>query len=121
MKKLVLTMALSAIASTAFAGGGKTSILHCGVDEDGEVMRYVAISVSKRAKGHMNHVAGSIDSVDTGEIDENGEAIYVDYERTDMDCVLEGEGGLADSVNICSSEAGQEEGLECGQLVAEQI
>jgi hypothetical protein len=121
MKKLVLTLALSAIASTAFAGGGKISILHCGVDEGGDVMRYVAISVSKRAKGHMNHVAGSTDSVDTGEIDGNGEAIYVDYERTNMDCLLEGEGGLANSVNTCSSDFGQVEGLECGQLVAEQI
>jgi len=121
MKKLVLTMALSAIASTAFAGGGKTSILHCGLDEEGDVMRYVAISVSKRAKGHMNHVAGSTDSVDTGEIDESGEAIYVDYARTNSDCVLEGEGGLANAVNLCSPDSGQVEGLECGQMVAEQI
>ena len=65
MKKLVLTLALSAITSTAFAGGGKISILHCGVDEGGDVMRYVAISVSKSARGHTNHVIGSTDSVET--------------------------------------------------------
>ena len=121
MKKLVLTLALSAITSTAFAGGGKISILHCGVDEGGDVMRYVAISVSKKARGHTNHMPGSTDSVDTGEVDENGEAIYIDYERTNSDCLLGGEGGLANSVNMCSSEAGQEEGLECGEMVAEQI
>ena len=121
MKKLVLTLALSAITSTAFAGGGKISILHCGVDEGGEAMRYVAISVSKNAKGHTNHGTGSTDSVDTGEIDENGEAIYIDYERTNSDCLLGGEGGLANAINMCSSELGQEEGLECGEMVAEQI
>ena len=54
-------------------------------------------------------------------IDENGEAIYIDYERTNLDCLLGGEGGLANSVNMCSSDLGQEEGLECGEMVAEPI
>jgi hypothetical protein len=79
---------MSAMASTSFAAANKTSILHCGVEYGDDSMTYVEISVSKKAKGHYRHVAGSIDSVDTGSLDENDEPIFVDYVRTGSDCVV---------------------------------
>ena len=118
MKKLVLTLAISAIATTAFAGGGKTSILHCGVESGDLNMTYKAISISKNSKGHgKNHVVGSIDSVPTGELDEvTDEEIYVDYVRAADDCLLEGEADDLGIAALCVEEE-QYEGADCGMEV----
>jgi hypothetical protein len=118
MKKLVLTLAISAMATTAFAGGGKTSILHCGVGSGDLNMTYKAISISKNSKGHgKNHVVLSIDSVPTGAFDElTNEEIYVDYVRAADDCLLEGEAGDLGIADLCV-EGEQDEGVECGMKV----
>ena len=115
MKKLVLTLAISAMATTAFAGGGKTSILHCGVELGDANMTYTAISVSKNSKGHgKNHVVGSIDSVPTGTFDDDtGEEIYIDYVRGGADCLLEGAPGDMGIEALCE-EATQYDGATCG-------
>jgi hypothetical protein len=90
MKKLALTIALSALASTAYAGGAKTSILHCGCNIDGTDMVYKEISVSKKSKGHRNHVATSTDACVSGYDVENN-PLYTDFVRTGDDCTLAGE------------------------------
>jgi hypothetical protein len=115
MKKLALTLAISAMAATAYAGGGKTSILHCGVELGDANMVYKAISVSKNSKGHgKNHVIGSIDSVATGTFDETtGEEIYIDYVRAGADCLLEGEAGDLGIDALCE-ETTQFDGATCG-------
>ena len=112
MKRLVLTLAMTAMASTAFAAADKASILHCGVEFGSESMTYVEISVSKKAKGHYNHVAGSIDSVDSGTVDENGDPIFVDYVRNGSDCVV-GEEAWGD-LEPCGEL--QTAGAVCGAL-----
>jgi hypothetical protein len=117
MKKIALALAISAMASTASAGGGKISILHCGIEYGDETMNYVEISVSKKAKGHFNHVAGSIDSVDTGMLDGDELPIFVDYVRNGSDCVL-GE-DLWGDLQSCGEL--QTEGTECGSMVLDQI
>ena len=115
MKKLLLTLAISAMATTAYAGGGKTSILHCGVGLGDAGMTYTAISVSKNSKGHgKNHIVGSIDSVATGTFDEiTEEEIYVDYVRAGADCLLEGEAGDLGIDALCD-EVTQFDGATCG-------
>ena len=114
MKKLTLACLVSVLSLSAQAGGGKTSILHCGVELNDEGMVYKAISVSKNSKGHgRNHLVGSIDSVGTGEIDpENGEEVFVDYVRAGADCLLEGEPGDLGIEALC--EGDQVEGAVCG-------
>ena len=112
MKKLALILAMSAMASTASAAANKTSILHCGVDYGDNSMTYVEISVSKKAKGHYRHVAGSIDSVDTGMLDENEDPIFVDYVRAGSDCVV-GEEAWGD-LEPCGEL--QTAGAECGTM-----
>jgi hypothetical protein len=90
MKKLILTLAISAIASTAYAGGGKTSILHCGCTEIGDAMVYKEISVSNKSKGHKNHVSSSSDACFVGY--ENDLPVYQDFIRIGDDCTLKGDG-----------------------------
>jgi hypothetical protein len=118
MKKLVLTLAISVMATTAYAGGGKAPILHCGVELGDANMTYKAISVSKNSKGHgRNHLIGSTDSVATGVIDEiTQEEIYVDYVRAGDDCLLEGEAGDLGIAALCE-EATQYDGAICGMEV----
>jgi hypothetical protein len=115
MKRLALTLAISAMATTAYAGGGKTSILHCGVELGDANMVYKAISVSKNSKGHgKNHVIGSVDSVATGTFDDDtGEEIYIDYVRAGADCLLEGEAGDMGIAELCI-EPEQVDGAICG-------
>jgi hypothetical protein len=98
MKKIALTIVISAFASTAFAGGAKTSILHCGCTEDGTAMAYEEISVSKNSKGHKNHVALSADSCMSG-YDSDGFALFTDFVRTGDDCTL---GGSLDGLTACA-------------------
>ena len=80
MKKLLVTSAcllLSCVAGAAMAAKPeKSQILHCGCifdDDLGEAaMVYTEISVSRNAKGHLNHTAGSIDSCVVGVDDDGG-------------------------------------------------
>ena len=100
MKKLILTIATATLASTAYAGPGKTAILHCGCTEDGDAMVYEEISVSSKSKGHRNHVATSTDACVSGyDLDDN--PIYTDFVRTGDDCTLDGElNGLSDCADF---------------------
>ena len=115
MKKLILALAISSLATTAYAAGGKTSILHCGVELGDANMVYTAISVSKNSKGHgKNHIVGSIDSVATDTFDDiTGEEIYVDYVRAGDDCLLEGTAGDLGIAALCD-EVTQYDGAICG-------
>lgn len=114
LKAFVAIMFLG-VGTAAHAQKPKISILHCGVDEVNETMVYKAISVSKASrKGHGNHVVGSIDSEGTGEFAESGdgiiEEVFVDYVRTDADCLLDGNGELP----MCESQV---EGGTCGRIL----
>jgi hypothetical protein len=92
MRKLVLSLAC--LTALGFAGGamaqpphGKATILHCGcvLDADNVVgMAYVQVSVSSKARGHLNHAADSLDSCVTADGD------LVDFMRTGSDCQLDG-------------------------------
>jgi hypothetical protein len=118
MKKLVLTLAISVITSTAYAGGGKASILHCGIGQGDTDMTYKAISISKKSKGHgRNHVVGAVSSVGTGIIDEETqEEIQIEYVRSGADCLLKGVQGDAGIAALCD-EATQYSGAICGTEV----
>lgn len=118
MKKLVLTLALSVIAGTAYAGPGKVSILHCGVKAGDADMTYKAISISKKSKGHgRKHVVGSISSVGTGMIDEETqEEIQIEYVRSGADCLLTGAPGDASIAAVCDVMT-QYAGAVCGTEV----
>ena len=89
MKKILLTLAISAVASTAYAAKEKTSILHCGCTEAGDAMVYEEISVSKNSKGHKNHLATSTDACVSG-YDIEGSPLFTDFVRTGDDCSLSG-------------------------------
>ena len=66
---------------------GKANILHCGCVawSDGTIgMAFVPIEVSSKAKGHLNHVAGTTDSC------YDGVSTYVDVTRSASDCQVDG-------------------------------
>jgi len=112
MRKLALTIAISALASTAYAGGGKTSILHCGCTEAGDAMVYEEISVSKKSKGHKNHVASSADACFVGY--ENDLPLYQDFIRLGDDCSLTGN---LDGLSACNTfDTPPEAGDNCGAV-----
>jgi hypothetical protein len=113
MKKLTLSIAIAAFSAGAYAGSHKTSILHCGAEYPDPFMYYKEISVSKKAKGHANHLNGTTDSVPTGEVDVDGNPVYVDYSRGGDDCIvgLDLIDGL--DLGLCTTEAA---GDICGIL-----
>lgn len=120
MNKLLLSVAFCAITSTAYAGGHKTSILHCGCTETGAGMVYKEISVSKRSKGHVkNHLVGEFDSCFAGYA-EDGSEIHNEFLRTGSDCTLEGEMEL-EGLPACDSNPedeipGSVEGDSCAAI-----
>ncbi len=66
---------------------GKANILHCGCvvwSDDTVGMAFVPIEVSSKAKGHVNHVAGTTDSC------YDGVSAYVDVTRSASDCQVDG-------------------------------
>jgi hypothetical protein len=114
MKKLIVFVA--SLAAFAFAGGalaqspGKANILHCGCVTDTEgalAMAYVDVNVSNKARGHRQHVAGSLDTCF------NGVDTYIDFQRTGADCLVS---GSLPGLPACTTEAA---GTICGQQVAE--
>jgi hypothetical protein len=120
MKRLAISIAVSALASTAYAGGDKETILHCGCSdlEEGSpvVMEYKEISVSSKSKGHRRHTEGSESTCIVGyeEIEEDGEIVQIPiielYARTGDDC-----GDLAGLTSCTVSE-----GEICGEVVVEE-
>ena len=117
MKKLLVTSAcllLSCVAGAAMAAKPeKSQILHCGCifDDMGAAMVYTEISVSSNATGHLNHVAGSIDSCLVG-VDADGVEMYEDFVRTGSDCQLGGAqlGDLAECADVVAGDV-------CGEVV----
>lgn len=93
MKRLIISivslLAFAIVNAAHAAPPGKSHILHCGcvVDEDSGAisMKYVDVNVSSKARGHNNHVAGTIDSC----YDPANET-YIDYQRTAGDCQIDG-------------------------------
>jgi hypothetical protein len=94
MKALFFSFFLVCLSALAIAGNahakpphGKAKILHCGCVawSDGTIgMAYVPIEVSSKAKGHVNHVAGTTDSC------YDGVSAYVDVTRSAPDCQVDG-------------------------------
>jgi len=87
---LISVAFVSALASMNHALAkppGKANILHCGCVawSDGTIgMAFVPIEVSSKAKGHLNHLAGTADSC------YDGVSSYVDVERSAPDCHVDG-------------------------------
>lgn len=113
MKKLMLVLICSSVfgvTSTALADPPpKSTILHCGCAVDpatgGATMRFVEITVSSKARGHLNHIAGSTDTC----MDTAGQA--VEFIRTSSDCSVSG--AVIGDMVLCG--AGQVAGAVCGQ------
>jgi hypothetical protein len=114
MKRLIVFLACS--SAFAFTGGaiaqspGKANILHCGCVTNAEgtlAMAYISANVSSKARGHLQHVAGSLDSCF------NGVDTFVDFQRTGGDCLVS---GSLPGLPACTTEA---VGTICGQAVAQ--
>jgi hypothetical protein len=112
-KSLVFLACLSAFSFTGGAiaqSPGKANILHCGCVTDAEgvlAMAYVDVNVSNKARGHRQHIAGSLDTCF------NGVDTYIDFQRTGADCLVS---GSLPGISACTTESA---GTICGQLVAE--
>lgn len=100
----------------------KSTILHCGCQWDGldASMAYGENTVSHKSKGHDAHVAGSIDSCYTGDVEvEEGvfEATFADFVRNGDDCQLSGP-PLGDPIDACDTfDTPPVEGDACGTAV----
>lgn len=108
----MLAVSAMAVAAPKTPKGppAKSAILHCGCTEDGLSMAFKQISVSSKAKGHGNHVAGSFDSCSPDGIN------YSDFVRTNDDCVVSGP--LFGGLDACDEGAGQVVGGLCGAASA---
>ena len=114
MKRLIVF--LTCLSAFAFTGGaiaqppGKANILHCGCATTAEgilTLGYISINVSSKARGHLQHVAGSLDTCF------NGVDTSVDFQRTGGDCLVS---GSLLGLPLCSIEV---VGTICGQAVAQ--
>jgi len=114
MKRFALSIAVSALASSAYAGGEKSTILHCGCSELEEgipvVMEYKEISVSSKNKGHQRHVVDSESTCVIGYLEDETPIVQV-FARTGDDC------GELGNLSACS---GQIAGDVCGTPVEEE-
>jgi len=120
MKTFIVSISLACVSALGIAGNamakpphGKANILHCGCVawSDGTVgMAYVPIEVSTKAKGHLNHVAGTTDSC------YDGVSAYVDVTRGAADCQVADGAPLLEGLTAC---AGEIEYTSCEQVVAE--
>jgi hypothetical protein len=87
-------------------GKEKITLLHCGCAAEATRMEFVQISVSHNSKGHMKHVAGSIDSCSAG-----GDS-FVDFVRNGSDCQIDGPD--VEGIDFCTDQV---VGQECGSEV----
>ena len=119
MKTLIVSVAfLSGLGLVSGALGappqGKATILHCGcvLLSTGADMQYVEITVASNAKGHLNHIAGSIDSCS------NGDNTFTDFVRTGSDCKFSPAppNSPLDALSLCGSVL---PGAECGTPVVQ--
>jgi hypothetical protein len=93
MNKTIFTaMAITALtlsANTAFAGGPKTSLAHCGCNADATDLEWQIINVSRKSKGHQQHLANDMETCvvtdDAGVI-----VMQVNFERAESDCIISG-------------------------------
>lgn len=100
MKKLSLILICLAVFSftgTAFAGGHKTSVAHCGCTADGFGLEWVYLSVSQKSKGHQQHDAGDMETCF------DGETLIDTYQREFDDCILF-EDALLSGVSDCDGD-----------------
>ena len=82
----------------------KVTILHCGCADEGDRMYYVEINVSSKSKGHLKHVAGSIESCS------DGLGTYKDVIRLGSDCQVDDGAEPIDSMKFCGERAV----MDCG-------
>ncbi len=68
-------------------------------------MQYVEITVTTRSRGHLNHVAGSVDSCAPEDSD-----LFLDFVRDMSDCQIEGD-LIGDAIMPCD---GKSAGDSCG-------
>lgn len=93
MNKTIFTaLAITAFtlsATTAFAGGPKTSLAHCGCNANGDDLEWQIINVSSKSKGHQQHLAGDMETCvvtdDAGII-----VMETNFERGESDCIISG-------------------------------
>ena len=58
MSIAIAITALTLSANTAFAGGAKATVAHCGCNTTAIDLEWQIINVSKKSKGHQQHLAG---------------------------------------------------------------
>jgi len=106
MKKLLTTISVVCLGMFLFTGTasavpphGKSTILHCGCNDDGTALIYKEISVSSKARGHLNHLAQSATSCGTGVFEDEVE-ITKDFVRAGDDCQVGGK-SIGDAMEMC--------------------
>ena len=89
---MVIT-ALTLLTTTAFAGGQKSALAHCGCNSNATDLEWKIINVSQSSKGHRQHKVNDIETCVTIN-DVTGEEMSFTYERAANDCTLVDEGLL---------------------------
>jgi len=106
MNKTIFTgiaiAALTLSATTAFAGGHKAALAHCGCNADATNLEWKIINVSQSSKGHKQHQTGDIETCVTVDAATSEELSY-NFERAANDCTLT-DGGELMGVAICAAD-----------------
>ena len=83
----ITTLALS--TTTAFAGGPKTIIAHCGCNAAATDLEWQIINISSKSKGHQHHQKYDMETCvatdDAGTI-----LMEANFERGESDCIISG-------------------------------
>ena len=111
MNKIFTALAITALtlsATTAFAGGHKTALAHCGCNADATDLdlEWQIINVSKSSKGHKQHQDGDIETCVA--VDAMGYEVSANFERAEDDCTLFEKGELL-GVGICGTDPVQDD------------
>jgi hypothetical protein len=119
-KSLVVVLAVMAVmfSGAVLAKQDKSTILHCGCTWDGleAGMAYEEINISSKSRGHDGHLATTVDSCYTGDVEVEPlvfEPTFSDFVRNGDDCQLDGP-PLGDPIADCPELDGPVAGDACG-------
>lgn len=109
MNKTILTAlavtTLTLSSTTAFAGGPKTALAHCGCNAEATDLEWQIINVSSKSRGHQRHLAGDMETCVV--TDDTGAIVFeVNFERGESDCIIS---GTLENVGLCPTVPLQDE------------
>ena len=95
MKKVSIVLGcLLLLGFSTNALAAKSSVAHCGCNDDGTDLVWTYLEVSSKSKGHMQHNMSDLEECYIDVWDEGAQEwveVYVDtYERTADDCTFNG-------------------------------